>query len=239
MTRPIVAATLHYDVASWGGWIADAVITHDWYPKRLREAGFRVVLVPPDPELDDLLDRVDAVMVTGGADINPALYGGAPHPAVETDDDERDEAELALIRGAWDRDLPFLGVCRGHQMLAVASGGTLIPHLPDVTQVVHQEDPGGFVQHEIQVEDGTRLAGIIGSGSMAVNSSHHQAVLDPGRLHVSARSTDGLIEACEDPTRTFFLGVQWHPEAPDQRTGLELFGALADAARAYRAGFRS
>lgn len=239
MSRPIVAATVHYDVASWGGWIADAVITHDWYPKRLREAGFRVVLIPPDPDLDELLDRVDAVMVTGGADVNPEFYNGQAHPEVESDDRERDEAEIALVRGAWERDMPFLGVCRGLQILAVANGGALIPHLPDVTALIHQEDPGGFVEHEIEVAADTHLASIIGSGRMRVNSSHHQAVADPGSLTVSAHASDGMIEACEDPRRSFFLGVQWHPEAPNQKTGLELFGALAVAAQEYRAKTRS
>ena len=235
MSRPLIAMTCHYDMASWGlPWTAEAVITHAAYPKSVRLAGGRVVLVPPDPDGDDLLDRVDAIVITGGQDLDPAHYGQDAHPTVDPPDAERDAAEIAMRRGAWERDMPILGVCRGLQVMAVGMGGALVQHLPERTELVHMEKPGYFVHHRARILGGTQIAGIIGEGELEVNSSHHQAIADPGSLVVTGYAEDGVIEACEDPTRTFCLGVQWHPESPDQETGPKLFGALVRAAAAYR-----
>lgn len=236
MKRPLIAVTCHYDMASWGlPWTAEAVITHADYPRALRRAGGRVVLVPPDPDADDIIDRVDAIVISGGQDLDPGHYGQEAHPTVDLPDPERDSAELALLREAWERDMPILGVCRGLQVMAVAMGGSLVQHLPVATELVHQERPGHYVHHRARMLAGSQVARIVGDEEFIVNSSHHQAVHDPGRLVVAGYAEDGIIEACEDPTRSFCLGVQWHPESPEQSTGPLLFGALVRAAAEYRA----
>ncbi len=122
--RPLVAMTCHFDEASWGGWTAEAVITHAWYAHAVQRAGGRVVFVPPDPDGDDIVDRVDAVVITGGADLDPAHYGQDPLPTVSVPDPERDASEFALLRRAWELDGPVLGVCRGLQVMAVGLGGS-------------------------------------------------------------------------------------------------------------------
>ncbi len=236
MSRPLIAMTCHYDTASWGlPWTAEAVITHAAYPQSVRRAGGRVVLVPPDPDADDIVERVDAIVITGGQDLEPAHYGQDAHPTVDVPDPERDQAEFAMLRRAWELDMPILGVCRGLQVMAVGMGGALVQHLPEATELVHQEKPGYFVHHRATILPGTQIAGIVGAGEHIVNSSHHQAIADPGSLVVTGHAEDGIIEACEDPSRTFCLGVQWHPESADQATGPLLFGALVRAAAAYRA----
>ncbi|MDO8306749.1 MAG: gamma-glutamyl-gamma-aminobutyrate hydrolase family protein [Actinomycetota bacterium] len=232
--RPLIAMTCHFAEASWGGWTADAVITHAWYAHAVRQAGGRVVFVPPDPDGDDIADRVDAVVITGGADLDPAHYGEDPHPAVSTPDPERDVAEFALLRHAWGLDMPVLGVCRGLQVMAVGLGGSLVQHLPEATELVHVERVGYFVHHRATIHGESLAARVLGSGTITVNSSHHQAIADPGPLVVTGYAEDGTIEVCEDPTRTFCLGVQWHPEQPEQASGPLLFGALVEAAAAYR-----
>lgn len=234
--RPLIAMTCHFNEASWGGWTAEAVITHAWYAHVVRQAGGRVVFVPPDPDGDDIADRVDAVVITGGADLDPAHYGQDPHPTVSAQDPERDVAEFALLRHARELNMPVLGVCRGLQVMAVGLGGSLVQHLPEATDLVHVERNGYFVQHRATIHSGSLAARILGSGTLVVNSSHHQAIADPGPLVVSGHAEDGTIEVCEDPTRAFCLGVQWHPEHPEQATGPLLFGALVDAAAAYRRG---
>jgi putative glutamine amidotransferase len=235
MSRPLIAMTCHYDVATWGlPWTADAVITHAVYPKAVRQVGGRVVLVPPDPDCSDLVDRVDAIVITGGQDLDPLHYGQEAHPTVDAPDSERDAAEFALFRSAWERDMPILGVCRGLQVMAVGLGGALVQHLPEETELVHQMQPGAFVQHQVRILSGTLTAEILGAGAIDVNSSHHQAIADPGGLTATGFAEDGVVEACEDPTRAFCMGVQWHPEYPDQPTGPTLFGALVRAAAVYR-----
>lgn len=235
MSRPLIAMTCYYDLATWGlPWTAEAIITHAAYPKMVCQVGGRVVLVPPDPDVEDLIDRVDAIIITGGQDVDPVHYGQEAHLTVDSPDSQRDAAEFALFQSAWERDMPILGVCRGLQVMAVAMGGALIQHLPEKTELVHQEKPGYFVQHNVRLLGETKISDILGSGMINVNSSHHQAIADPGRLVVTGYAEDGIIEACEDPTRTFTLGVQWHPEYPDQPTGPPLFRALVRAAAAYR-----
>lgn len=232
-TRPAVAVTCYLDEASWGGWKADAALVHAWYVRALQRAGLRVLLVPPDNCEDDLLDRVDGLVISGGADVDPEHYGQDRHPAVRPAGGDRDVAEIALARRAHERDMPLLGVCRGLQVMTVALGGTLVQHLPDVSSLVHGERSGFFVHHRAEIFAGTLTASIFGAGTAHVNSSHHQSVLDPGPLLVSARAQDGTVEACEDPSRRFFLGVQWHPEHPEHEPGPPLFEALAQAAREH------
>ena len=188
--------------------------------------------LPHHPELADaMLDRIDALIVTGGAfDVDPALYGDAAlHPTVSLKA-ARTAAELGLLHGALARDMPVLGICGGEQLLAVALGGTLIQHIPDsVAGALEHEQPNPRHQpgHAITLVPGTRLAKIVGTATMHVNSAHHQAVatVGPGAA-INAYAPDGVIEGIEDPHRRFVLGVQWHPEFlidPGDRRILQAF----------------
>jgi putative glutamine amidotransferase len=187
------------------------------YAASLAAAGGLPVALPHEPELAAAyLDRIDALVVTGGAfDVDPALYGDADRHATVSLKRRRTEAELALLRGALERDMPVLGVCGGQQLLAVALGGALIQHIPDsVPDALAHEQPNPRDQagHAVRIVAGTLLHRIVGSRAMQVNSSHHQAVRDPGEATVDAVAPDGVIEGIEDRRRRFCLGVQWHPE---------------------------
>lgn len=207
------------------------------YAEAIAGAGGLPVALPHEVSLAELyLDAIDALVVTGGAfDVDPALYGdAASHPTV-TLKQGRTAAELALLRGALARDLPVLGICGGQQLLAVALGGTLIQHIPDsVPGALPHEQPNPRHEpgHSVTITPGTRLAGIVGAPTMQVNSSHHQAVREPGpRAVVDARAPDGVIEGIEDPARPFCLGVQWHPEFLIDPGDRRLFDALIAACR--------
>ena len=165
-----------------------------------------------------LLDRLDGLVVSGGVDIAPGLYGAETHPAVSAVNPERDRFETAILRGALARDLPVLGICRGIQLLNVVRGGTLIQDIPTETGSEVAHDPPGRardeVAHGVEIEGGTLLADLLGAGRAEVNSFHHQAVSRLGDgLVVSARSADGLVEGVELAGARFTVAVQWHPES--------------------------
>jgi putative glutamine amidotransferase len=186
------------------------------------------VLLPPDDADADVLRVLDGLVLSGGADIDPAFYGEAPAPLTDTRPD-RDAGEFALLVAALERDLPVLGVCRGMQLLAAAAGGSLHQHLPDVIgHEKHRPAPGVYGTHPVRFAPGSRIAALMGDDT-EVNSYHHQAVADPGSLTVTGWAGDGVIEAVEDPARRFLLGVQWHPEAARD---IRLFQALVAAAAA-------
>lgn len=209
------------------------------YLEALEEAGGLPVAVPPlAPEaLEALLDRADAVCLPGGPDMHPVAYGAEPHPLLGPTFPELDLFELALLRGADERGLPVLAICRGMQVLNVARGGSLHQHLPDVAghRVEHrQPKPGDEVTHAVALDAVGRLRGLLGDGAVRVNSFHHQAVDRLGRgLAVAGRAADGTVEGVEGLEDRFVVGVQWHAESltarPEQRA---LFQALVDAARA-------
>ncbi len=216
-SRPVIGVTL--DAEPPGGYSK-----YPWYALRtnyadaLAAAGALPVALPHLPALAaDLLDRIDALVVTGGAfDVDPALYGDGARHATVTLKEGRTAAELALLQGALDRDLPVLGICGGEQLLAVALGGTLIQHIADtVPDALAHEQPNPRHQpgHGVAIAPGTRLARIVGTATMQVNSAHHQAVRDAGPAAVvNATAPDGVIEGIESPRHRFCLGVQWHPE---------------------------
>jgi putative glutamine amidotransferase len=233
MSRPLIGVTL--DAEPEGGWSR-----YPWYALRqnyadaLAAAGGLPVALPHCPSLAEaVLDRIDGLVVTGGAfDVDPALYGASDRHDTVSLKQTRTEAELALLRGALARDLPVLGICGGEQVLAVALGGTLIQHIPDSVPAAlahEQPNPRHEPGHAVQVTPGTRLARIVGTESMQVNSSHHQAVADPGRTTVNARAPDGVIEGIELPRARFCIGVQWHPEFLIDPGDRALFSAFVAA----------
>jgi putative glutamine amidotransferase len=178
-----------------------------------------------------ILDAIDGLILSGGADLDPASYGADPHPATDPPRPERDRFELALARGAVERDLPLLGICRGMQTLNVALGGTLVQHLPDlVGSDRHRAQLGAFGEHEVRLEPGSLAARASGAERRTVKSHHHQGVAELGEGLVASgfSEPDRVIEAIELPERRFALGVLWHCEE-DERSAL--FGALVAASR--------
>jgi putative glutamine amidotransferase len=235
--RPLIGITAYVEPARWSVWDVRAVLIPESYVQMVHDAGGRAVVVPPfDEDATDLMRRLDGLVLAGGADIEPARYGAATHPRTVTRPD-RDAGELAVARAAVDLDLPVLGVCRGAELLAVAYGGTLHQHLPDLLgHDRHQPAPGTQGGHEAHFLDGSRAAKIFGP-TADVNSYHHQAIDDPGRLSVTGWADDDVIEAVEDPARRFVVGVQWHPEYKPLQNPFSrsLFDAFAQACHATSA----
>ena len=206
------------------------------YSEAIAGAGGLPVALPHEAALANAyLDRIDALVVTGGAfDVDPALYGdGDRHPTV-TLKEARTATELALTMGAIDRGIPVLGICGGEQLLAVALGGTLVQHIPDsIRDALEHEQPNPRHQpgHAIAVLPDTVLRRIVDAPEMQVNSAHHQAVRTPGRGVINAVAPDGVIEGIEDPNQRFCIGVQWHPEYLIDPGDRRIFDALIAATR--------
>ena len=195
------------------------------YLQRVERAGAVPVVLPPCvSDLEALMARLDGVCLSGGPDLDPQAYGARErHAELGPTEPSLDAFELDLARAALERGMPLLGICRGSQALNVACGGTLHQHLSGHRQV----EPGCQATHEVEVLEGTRLAGLIGAGAHAVNSFHHQAVDELGRgLRVAARAADGTVEAIEARSGGFAVGVQWHAET---LTDARLFEALVSA----------
>jgi putative glutamine amidotransferase len=232
--RPLIGVTSGVERAQWGVWSALCVLVPLNYVTAVEHAGGRAVVLPPTEEaLDETLDGIHGLLLTGGADIDPDHYGADLHPATAPDHPARDRFELDLVRGALDRDMPVLAVCRGSQVLNVARGGDLVQHLPEVVgSERHKHTPGAFSDHDVDLRPGSRLAGIIGERA-PVKSHHHQAYgqIGSGLQEVAWAVEDGTTEALEDPGARFALGVLWHPEEGED---FSLFERLAEEARAYR-----
>jgi gamma-glutamyl-gamma-aminobutyrate hydrolase PuuD len=232
--RPLIGITTYLTRARFGAWEEDSALVPADYVRAVERAGGRALLVPPsDDGIEETLDALDGIVFSGGSDLDPALYGQEPHRETDGIEAERDRAEMALLQAALERDLPMLAVCRGSQALNVALGGDLVQHLPEVVgDGKHKQQPGEFAEHDVVIEPETRLGGLIGEHA-PVKSHHHQGFGKLGQgLRETARAHDGTIEALEDPSRRFTLGVLWHPEAGDD---LRLFEALVREARDYRA----
>jgi putative glutamine amidotransferase len=219
--RPVIGLCAAIERARWSVWDDAAVLLPRAYPIAVQRAGGLALVLPPDPaavgDPDETLDLLDGLLLAGGAD-----YGEYP---------ERDAYELALATRAMERDLPFLGVCRGMQLMNLARGGTLIEHLPDALgHEDHRATPGAFGDHDVRLAAGSLAARAAGSELHPTKSHHHQGVDTIGAgLEVTGwASIDDLPEAIEDPSRRFALGVQWHPEADP--VGAEI-AALVEAAR--------
>ncbi|MFN8447422.1 MAG: gamma-glutamyl-gamma-aminobutyrate hydrolase family protein [Anaerolineae bacterium] len=208
----------------------------------IKDAGGLPVYIPTgldETTLRDLYERVDAVLLPGGPDVDPAYYGEERHPATKIIDDARDTLELTLARWTYEDDRPLFGICRGHQVINVAFGGTLVQDIPSevVTELPHETPdtlPRSTIRHEVTLDPDSRIASILGRTHVAVNSLHHQSVERPAPgVTISGYSPDGIVEALEAPDKRFILSVQWHPE--DLYGGDEamrrLFESFVEAAR--------
>lgn len=229
--RPLIGVSCYGERARWGAWDVDAVVLHRAYVEALEDSGAAVVLIPPvtdESSIDAILEKLDGLVLAGGADLEPASYGAEAHPTTDVPRLDRDATERLLYHGARELGLPVLGICRGMQVMAVASGGRLEQDLPSAGYgTVHREAPGTFTEHGATFAPDSLVARIHATTQMTVNSSHHQAVTDPGSLRVTGHAADGTVEVLEDADAAFVLGVQWHPEMTDDR---RLFAALAAAA---------
>jgi putative glutamine amidotransferase len=232
---PVVGLTAYALRAAWGVWDQDAVLLPRNYVDAVLAAGGLPVLLPPSPGvIEQILPRLDGLLLAGGPDVDPQLYGEEPGPHTQPPSQERDDAELRLLAGAVDAGLPVLGICRGLEVLNVARGGTLAQHLPDVLGTDgHAPSPGVFGLHPVTVSAGTRLADLLGRTEVdAVPSYHHQGIAQlGGGLVATAWAPDGTVEAVEDPRLPFCVAVQWHPEAGDDSG---LFQGLVEAAQTAR-----
>jgi gamma-glutamyl-gamma-aminobutyrate hydrolase PuuD len=231
--KPVVGVTAYAEDAAWGAWDVPTALVPFTYVRSVEHAGGRPLLVPPSEDaIEETLDALDGLVFSGGADLDPSLYGAQPHPETNGLRPARDRAELALMEAALRRDMPILAVCRGMEIMNVLRGGDLVQHLPEVVgDEKHKHTPGVFADHDVRVAGGSRLARVLGDRA-PVKSHHHQGVGDVGDgLVESAWAEDGTVEALEDPERTFALGVLWHPEEDDDAA---LFRELVREAAAYR-----
>ncbi len=231
MNQPVIGLTSYLEPAKWGAWDQPAALIPWNYVNKLQAAGATVVILPPDADNHDAISRLDGLVMAGGADIEPARYGAAHQEGTDKPRTERDASELGLYRAARDANLPVFGICRGLQIMAVAHGGSLHQHLPDVVgNTLHRDAPGTFNDHGAAFTPGSLIAELVGATDVTVNSSHHQAVNSPGDLTVTGYAEDGTIEVCEDPSAEFVLGVQWHPEfSNDEQVSENLFRAFVKA----------
>jgi putative glutamine amidotransferase len=227
MSAPLVALTAGSQTASWGQEPEQRAAVLEWsYVAKVADAGGAPVLLPPVPEVAaDIAARVDALLLTGGADIDPARYGALADPHTEPPDSARDEAELAALSVAERRGIPVLAICRGLQLLSVARGGTLHQHLPWHAPTA----PGRFDRRRIRIKSGSHIAAALG-GTAVLDCYHHQGVDKLGDgLEATAWSEDGGLEGAEDPGAPFVVGIQAHPE--EGQAGAALFAAFVAAAR--------
>ena len=227
---PVVGLTTYREVAAWGVWNARADLLPTEYAASVEAAGGVPLLLPPvsaPGAAARVVSRIDALVVSGGADVDPDRYGAQPHARTAGWRPDRDAWELALLDAADEAGLPVLGICRGMQLMAVRAGGHLEQHLPDVVgHSEHAPAPGAFGWTPIRTTPGSLVRRLIGEESQ-VNCAHHQAVARHPGFEVTARATDGTVEAIEDPERPFWLAVQWHPEYGDD---YGLFRGLVAAA---------
>ena len=233
MDAPVVGLTTYRQTAAWGVWDTRADLLPTEYAVAVEAGGGVPVLLPPvgQPSAAALLvSRIDALVISGGADVDPGTYGAQPHPRTAGWQPDRDAWELALLTAAEEAHLPVLGICRGMQLMAVHAGGTLDQHTPDV--VGHEvHSPGGDTYGAVEVETvaGSRLAGLVGP-RVEVSCHHHQSVASHPGFTAVARATDGTIEAMEAAGERYCLAVQWHPET---RVEIGLMAGLVEAAREH------
>ena len=220
MPRPLIGVCAAVEPASFGVWKDEpAVLLPLSYARAIHGAGGMMAMLPPDRRAtenpEEVLDRLDALVLGGGADIDPETQGVEAHPETVGSNPDRDNFEIALARGALENGIPLLGVCRGMQILNVACGGTLDQHIPErLGHDIHRPVPGSWAEHDVRIEPGSLAAQTAGTERLTVKSHHHQGVdRIPDGLTASAwASDDDSVEAIETTDGEFVLGVLWHPE---------------------------
>jgi putative glutamine amidotransferase len=235
--KPVIGLTTYLEQAKQGVWDVRAAFLPQQYFDSVTASGGIAVLLPPQPDADAaadaVLDGLDGLILTGGLDVDPALYAQERHPLTDPARPDRDAWELALFRGAERRRMPVLAICRGLQLVNVARGGTLHQHLPEALGTERYRVGGGvFAVNEVAVDEGSRLAELVGVGELDVHSYHHQGIdrLGDG-LVATARTDDGLVQAFESDGDGYVLGVQWHPE--ENQEDRRLFAGLVAEASVY------
>nr|WP_053384462.1 gamma-glutamyl-gamma-aminobutyrate hydrolase family protein [Leucobacter celer] len=236
---PVIGITSYLEQARTGVWDVRASFLPQVYLDGVTEAGGIALVLPPQPIDAEAARRIvsalDGIVLSGGADIDPARYGQDPHERTGAPRSDRDAFEGALLEAALEAELPFLGICRGAQMLNVELGGTLIQHLPDVVgDDRYQLGNGVFNPIDVEVTEGSRIAEVLGEDRGArAHLYHHQGIGEVGEgLEVTSRTADGIIESLELPSAPFGIAVQWHPE--ENRDDRRLFAGLVAAARTHR-----
>ena len=237
--KPVIGVTTYLEQAQMGVWDTQAAYLPRVYFDAVNNAGGIAVLLPPQPVDAEIahavLSRLDGLIVAGGKDVNPALYGQDRLITTDEPREDRDDWETALLTAAIEDEVPFLGICRGLQMLNVARGGTLHQHLPDIVGSERYSLGGGvFADNEVFVDANTQVGSLLGGGETLIGKSyHHQAIDAVGAgLSVTARSDDGTVQAVEVDGMPFGIAVQWHPEHTPE--DLRLFAGLVEAAKAHR-----
>lgn len=236
-SAPLVGVTTYLERAQQGVWDVRAAILPEQYLTGVTASGGIALLLPPqDPAAADAaIAGMDGLILSGGADVAPELYGEERHPLTDPARADRDAWELALFRAAERRRMPVLAICRGLQLVNIARGGTLQQHLPESLGTERYRLGGGvFAENDVEVSGDTDLAGVLGEGTVRVHSYHHQGIDRLGEgLVAAARSDDGLVQAFVDTSAGHVVGIQWHPEenAEDRR----LFEDLVAQARAFAA----
>lgn len=234
--RPIIGITTNQSLNDYG---QPTIMLMQAYVEAIMQAGGVPVLIPSlvaKEGWDALYDRLDGILFSGGGDIAPEHFAGQAHPRIDGVDPARDSVELKIISAAASDGKPFLGICRGCQVVNVGLGGTLYTHIPDqLPNALDHDYPGNkrtVLVHEVKIEEGTRIAEILGDPIIKVNSLHHQGLRDIApSLRVAGHAPDGLVEAVELPDHPFGLAVQWHPEwLTDQESTRNLFRRFVEAA---------
>ena len=242
MTTPVIGLTTYREQAAWGVWDQRADLLPSQYAAAVESTGGVPLLLPPvatgpagASAADVVVSRLDGLVISGGADVDPARYDEPAHERTAGWRPDRDAWELALLDAADAVGLPVLGVCRGMQVMAVHAGGALVQHVPDLVEH-ERHSPGGdeFGSIEVLTASGSRLAGLVGE-HLTVSCHHHQSVRSHPGLTAVARAADGTLEAFEAPGDRFRVGVQWHPETTED---VGLLAGLVRAAASYAEGRR-
>ncbi|MGI9187344.1 MAG: gamma-glutamyl-gamma-aminobutyrate hydrolase family protein [Gaiellales bacterium] len=239
MRPPVIGLTaFRRDLPTYLGAQTDLYTLDPNYTNGITRAGGLPLIIPHNEDPAAVLELLDGLVMTGGGDLHPEHYGAETATELEDSNAGADVWELALARGARERGLPVLGICRGIQALAVAAGGTMIQDLrPEHGHPMIESTPEALIgsRHEVEVSEGSQIASVMGRRSFVVNSIHHQAVVDPGDLIATAR-VGQVVEALESASAWEAIGVQWHPEKMHEPEQQALFGFVVDAARRRRDG---
>ena len=235
MAPPVIGLTTYRQKARSGVWDVPASFLPAVYLDGVTRSGGIAVLLPPQPAdgsvAEQVIGRLDGLILTGGKDVNPAAYGQQPHPATEEPATDRDDWEFALLRAALERRVPVLGICRGPQVINVALGGTLHQHLPDVLgHSGHRVADATFASHTAHIVAGSRLNRLLGD-DVQTRCYHHQGIDQVGAGLVASARCDGIVEGIESAGDDFVVGVQWHPE--ENLDDLRLFAGLVEAAKVH------